>query len=359
MEQRRAQLRTILTQQHLDGLFLSSAANIRYLSGYQGEDAWLLILSNGGEALITDFRYQEQAQQECGNLPVLLHRRDGLSIAQIIAAQCEQAGAHRLAIESDFMTIGDYRQLEQNLGGITLCLSSGLTEKLRLIKDQDEVALIKAACRKTDRVFAQICAFIHPHCSEDEVAIELDRLIAQEDCRPAFATIVAAGINGSRPHHQAQRDKLLHSGELITMDFGCKYRGYCADMTRTVALGTINQQQRQIYQLVLDAQLAACAGLRPGLPLQQGDQIARNIITAAGFGENFGHSLGHGLGLDIHEAPTLSLHADGILEAGSVVTVEPGIYVPGLGGVRIEDTVLITPQGCQILFDAPKQLQIL
>ncbi len=356
MNQRQQQLQQLLIQQELDGILLTRLTNIRYLCGYTGEDAWLLLPAAGEGALLTDFRYQQQAAQQCGDLPVLLWQRAGLSPSQLIAKFCRERQMARLAIESGFMTVAFWQNLQEAAPELTLCPTEDLTQQLRLIKDSQEQSLIREACRRTDLVFAQICRELAPGLSEKQIAGKMLAMMDELDCEPAFPTIVAAGENGACPHHQPTAAKKLAPGELVTMDFGCKYQGYCSDITRTVALGAISSQLAELYQIVLTAQQAGLAAILPGRDCREADEAARQVIRQAGYDKYFGHAAGHGLGLDIHEGPTLSPASSGVLRPGCFVTMEPGIYVPGLGGVRIEDTVLVTESGSQPLFCSSKEL---
>lgn len=356
MLERRKKISNILSEQGVDALFVSCISNVHYLSGYTGDEAWLLQKADGEAVLITDFRYIEQAERECGDLPIRLHRRNGSTLEDIIDEYCRVWKVAKLGFESSFISFAEYHRLDKALDSVELVPTDGLTESLRRVKDVSEIVLLRQACRATDAVFAAVCEVIHPGMSEREAELELYRLIAEQGCTLSFPSIVASGINGSLPHAVPSAEKILQEGELVTMDFGCRYRGYCADITRTVCLGKADSRQKEIYDIVLAAQLRGLSAVEAGVAAKDADFAARSYIADQGYGDNFGHGLGHGVGLDIHEAPSLSPASADILVQGNFVTIEPGIYIPRFGGVRIEDTVMVTEQGCEIMFNSTKGL---
>lgn len=339
-----------------EGILIHKPSNALYLSGFAGEG--LLVIAQGLQAIVTDFRYVEQAQRQAPGWQV--HSVDK-SIKHIaLAARLLQAvQATRLYYEDDYVTVKDFRAFEDSFAGITYSPLELAPEQLRAIKDAHELALIKTACGISCQAFDYILGQIRPGMTEKEIQLSLDfKMLSLGADGLAFNTIAASGPNGSLPH-AVPGERKAQPGELITLDFGAKYRGYCADMTRTFALGEPGAELRHIYSTVLEAQLTCQEALAPGKDCRAIDQIAHDIIDREGYGQYFGHGLGHAVGIDIHEEPRLSQTASSTLEAGMVMTVEPGIYVPGLGGVRIENTCAITRTGAISLVTAPRELIIL
>lgn len=335
---------------------LHNPSNIFYLSGYTGEG--LLLVGPGLNAVITDFRYVEAAQKECPGFAV--HAiRSGVSHVQLARQLLDAAGLKDLFIEDNVITVRDMRQMEKDMPGVSFTPMDFRPEKLREVKDEDELRRIEQACDITCQAFEYICGFIAPGRTEREVQLALDYKMLQLGAQGvAFSTIVASGENGSLPH-AVPGDREIREGDMVTMDFGARFEGYDADMTRTVAVGQPDEKMRRIYEIVLHAQESAQAAIAPGVKCSDIDQIARDIITEAGYGECFGHSTGHGVGIDIHEEPRVSSRSEQVLTAGNIVTVEPGIYMPGLGGVRIENTYAVTETGVRALCGASKELRIL
>jgi len=342
----------LLAQHDLDALVLCARENLRYLSGFTGSDA-VLLLTAGSSLFLTDSRYTTQAREQVAAERVEEYRVQ----AEGVAAALRDAGVRRIGFESslaygkvnDLRTRGDstweWVPLREEL------------ETLRLIKSADEVAAIEAATRLNALAFADIQPLIQPGAVEREVALALEfalkRLGAEEK---AFDFIVASGPRGALPHGIAS-DRRLAEGELVTIDFGCRVDGYHADETVTVGLGRVSDELRRVFDTVLEAHDLALAAVAPGVPLVDIDRVAREYIAAAGFGEYFGHGLGHGVGLEVHEAPTVSSRSKAVVQEGMVFTVEPGIYLPGTGGVRIEDMVLATSAGARVLTRLPKQFR--
>lgn len=348
-------LRQSMAAEKLDAMFFVNRSNIRYLSGYAGDEAYLLI-SRDRQVLITDFRYQEQAEAECPDYQVVLHQNPTVPWHKLAGDICAEQGVRRLAFERDHITYAMYDELREAIGGIAeLVAMSGVAEALRYVKEEREISLMRQACAATDRVFAEICGSIKPGMTEKDLARELLYLIMKQGCEASFSSIVAAGPNGSLPHANPS-DRQIKEHEFITMDFGCAYAGYHADMTRTVIIGRPDAKQKEIYGIVLEAKQRAEKIIRAGLTGREVDAAARDYIAEKGYGENFGHGLGHGVGLDIHEGPRINQNCSQVLKSGCLVTVEPGIYLPGWGGLRIEDTVLVTESGHENLFTSEREL---
>ncbi len=339
-----------------EGILIHKPSNAFYLSGYTGEG--LLVIAQGLQAIITDFRYVEQAQKQAPGWQVNSIDKSVKHIS--LAAQLLKAlHAERLYYEDDHVTVKDFRSIQDAFAGISLCPLDLVPEKLRAVKDAHELDLIEKACVISCRAFDYILGQIKPGMTEKEIQLALDfKMLSLGADSLAFNTIVASGPNGSLPH-AVPGDRKVQQGDLITLDFGARYRGYCADMTRTFALGEPGEKLRHVYNTVYEAQLTCQDTLAPGKDCRAIDQIAHDIIDREGYGPYFGHGLGHALGIDIHEDPRLSQTAAATLEPGLVMTVEPGIYVPGLGGVRIENTCVITQTGARSLISAPRELIIL
>ena len=326
--------------------------NIRYLTGYTGEGS-LLILPDRA-VIITDFRYIEQAQRQspfCG-----VERTEGDRGANaIIAEALESAGIHDLPIEENIVTVSRLRAMEKALPGIHLTALPETVLEMRTVKDEGELDCIRKALAISCQAFDDLLGVIHAGMTEKRACAELNHFMNLRGSEGnAFDTIVASGVNGSLPH-AVPSDKVIEKGDLVTFDFGAKFGGYCADMTRTIAIGEISSELHAIYDAVLEAQLTSEAAVKPGAVCRDIDKIARDQLGAKYPGA-FGHSLGHGVGLFIHELPRLSFRSETILQKGHVVTVEPGVYVPGVGGCRIEDTVIVTEDGFENPVTTPKQL---
>ncbi|MFN3649348.1 MAG: M24 family metallopeptidase [Armatimonadota bacterium] len=354
MTPRLQRLRQVLAEKELRGALITDAGHVGYLSGFTGSTAALLVLPERA-VFITDSRYTAQAARECPGFE-LAQTSSGGTYQDAIAEKAKELGATELAIEGDLVTVSQLEKLKEKLEGVELKPVEGLVAELRRIKDAEELASIRVACGIVDRSFEFILGLLRPGVSEREIAIELEYFMKKSGSeKEAFDTIVASGHRSALPHGRAS-EKLLEAGDFITFDFGARVGGYHSDLTRTVVLGSATERQREVYGVVLEAQLAALDAIRAGAEGKAVDAVAREIIAGRGFGENFGHGLGHGLGRHVHDHPALSPLSTVTLEPGMVVTVEPGVYLDGWGGVRIEDDVVVTETGCEILTSAPKQL---
>lgn len=347
-------LRQILEKHQLDAVLIGSPESRFYLSGFTGTAGHLLI---GQEKayLITDFRYTEQAALEAPLFEVV--RFPG-SPQETAATLIQDLAWQKIGFEAQKMSFEEHKNFQQALQAKLTPLTEEISG-LRAIKDEEELKIMTAGAKKTDRAFKWILENIKAGMTEKEFSRELEIYLLKEGAsRPSFSFIVASGARGALPHGVAS-DKIMHKSDLVTIDFGAVFAGYSTDMTRTVALGEPDALLKEIYNVVLKAQEAACRAIRPGIKGREADSVARDIIASAGFGENFGHGLGHGVGLEVHEYPRLNTKSESVLEPGMVVTVEPGIYLPGLGGVRIEDMVLVRDEGAELLTKSPKELIIL
>lgn len=335
------------------GVLVHKPSNIFYLTGYTGEG--LLLLAGGEGYIVTDFRYTEQAGAQSPFCRVEeIGKKE--SHAQRVGALCGRLNVSSLRYEDDEVTVKGLAALKDAMPGVRFLPLDGAPEALRRIKDESELALIEQACDISCRAFDEILGFIKPGMTERQVQLKLDyAMLSLGADGLAFSTIVASGAHGSLPH-AVPGERVIEKGDMVTMDFGAKKGGYCADMTRTVAVGAPSAQMRDIYALVLRAQEEAQAALAPGRVCSEIDAITRDMIYAAGYEGRFGHGLGHAVGIDIHENPRLSVTCDDVLEVGHVITVEPGVYLPGVGGVRIENTCALTANGARTLVHAPKEL---
>jgi Xaa-Pro aminopeptidase len=347
-------LRSAMKKMDVDGVLITSTYNRRYLTNFTGS-AGLVLVSKNEAKFITDFRYVEQAAKQAQGFEIVKHLG---TIVEEASNQAKLMGIKRLGFEQDHLTFAVYKAYESAVEG-ELVPVSGLLEKLRLIKEPSEIKILKEAAKIADAAFAHIVEYIRPGLTELEVSNELEFFMRKQGATSSsFDTIVASGVRGALPHGVAS-SKVIESGDLITLDYGAYYNGYVSDITRTLAVGKPSDEMKKIYDIVLEAQLRGMAGIKPGMTGREADALTRNLITEKGYGEYFGHSTGHGIGLEVHEGPALSVKSDTVLEPGMAVTVEPGIYVPGLGGVRIEDDTIITIEGNESLTHSTKELIIL
>lgn len=353
---RLARLQHRLRRASIDAFLVARPENRRYLSGYTGGDhgidetsGVLLVPARGGLRLLTDFRYQLQARQEVPWAEVLLYRK---GLITLLAQLLPQLGVKRLAFESRYTLHATATKLAATLGkkGIEMVAAKPWIEEMRVVKSAAEIERIRQAVRLNEQVFFEIYSSIHSYQSEIEVALALETAMRRKGAAgPCFATIVASGDNGALPH-AVPSEAPLADGRPLTIDMGLLLNGYCSDMTRTfVPGGKIDERYRQLHRLVRRAQLAGMAAIRDGARCCDVDRAARGIIADAGYGDYFGHSLGHGVGLAVHEEPRLSSRNRAKLKAGMVVTVEPGIYIPGWGGIRLENMVVVGDHGCDNL----------
>ncbi|MDX8031569.1 Xaa-Pro peptidase family protein [Lentzea sp. BCCO 10_0856] len=350
---RRIALRQELQATNLDALLVTNLLNVRYLTGFTGSNAAVLIDVNGDDSSVfcTDGRYLTQSKKQVPDLERLIERPCDVALAK--------RAKGRLGFESHHVTVDGLEALTQ-VADAELTRASGLVEKLRLVKDEVEIEALRMACAAADRALAALIGHggLRAGRTEREVARELEsRMLDHGAEGPSFSSIVAFGANSAVPHHQPT-DATLHQGDLIKLDFGALVDGYHSDMTRTLVLGKPADWQRELYDLVARSQAAGRGALKPGVNVGDVDHASREVIEKAGHGSEFLHGLGHGVGLEIHEAPTLSKVGDGTLSAGMAVTVEPGVYLSGRGGVRIEDTLVVRDSGPELLTLTTKELVV-
>ncbi len=354
MHERLQHLREQLKKHSLEAILITHPANRFYLSGFDGSNGVLLIGQD--EALLfTDFRYLEQAEKQAPHFTLSPWKA---KLSEAVATHIAAAGWSALAFEEEQVTYALYRELREGLT-VDLLPQKGLVEELRAVKSEAEVEILRRGAAVMDEAFDYLCGLLKPGLTEQEAALELEFFLRRRgSTETLFNYIVASGERGSLPHGIAS-SKPMERGELVTVDFTGTFDAYATDMTRTVALGEPGPRAREVYEAVRLAQQKAREQIRPGMTGIEADALAREPIKEAGFGEYFGHGLGHGLGLEVHEAPTLSPRSETALLPGMVVTIEPGIYIPGWGGVRIEDMMLITTGGAEPLTRCARELVVI
>jgi Xaa-Pro aminopeptidase len=351
MRDRGDRLAGLLAERELDRILITDLTNVSYLTGFGGTNG-ACVCGEDVRFFYTDFRYTERAEEEVEGWEVVTVREDWL------AGLVEHLSG-RVGFEDDRMPVRTLKRLEEKLSaGAEPVPAGGTVERLRRVKDAGELAAIAAASKLADEIWAWSLERGLIGRTEREVAAAAEARIRELGAEPSFPTIVAAGPNGALPHAEPG-EREIGKGELVVFDMGAKLDGYCSDGTRTFATGEPGEEARAVYEVVREAQAAALDAVRAGAGGEAVDDVARRIIEAAGHGERFGHGLGHGVGMEVHEAPRLSHRSDDVLEAGEVVTVEPGIYLPGELGVRIEDLVVVGEDGHRNLSGLPKELQLI
>lgn len=343
-----------LISEDLEALLVTSPYNLRYVSGFTGSTG-LAVITKEKAFFVTDFRYTEQANEQAVGYQIIENKGP---IYDEVKKIVEKEKIKELGFEENYVTFSTYKTLEDKLE-CTLKPITQVIETLREVKSEEEIATIQKAIHITEQAFEHILSYIKEGMTEIQVANELDFFMREKGAAGvSFDTIVASGVRSAMPHGVASNKKIEH-GDLITIDFGCYYNGYVSDMTRTFALGDPGEQLKEIHQIVLDANLKVTEAAKAGVTGAELDAVARDYITEHGYGEAFGHSTGHGIGLEVHEGPGINYKNDKPLVSGNIITNEPGIYLPGVGGVRIEDDLLITEEGNKNLMSCSKELIIL
>lgn len=352
MNKRIEKLRSIMKEKDIEGLLISSTENRTYFSNFVGdEEAGYLLVTQDKEFILTDSRYTEQAKQQ-SDFEVVEYK---ISSVKTIKDLIEDFKIKRLGFEDHHLIYSKYNKIFEETRVQMIPLGERLFD-IRAVKDNIEISKIKRACELGDRAFSQMLNIIKPGMTEKELSFELEFFLKKNGAEAlSFDSVVATGARTSLPHARPTKAKINY-GDFVLLDFGCVIDGYCSDMTRTIVVGKASDEQKKIYNIVLEAQLKALNFISKGKRGNEVDKIARNFITEKGYGNNFGHALGHGVGLFIHEEPRLSETYNKELQSGMVVTVEPGIYISDFGGVRIEDMVVITEDGAENLMKSPKEL---
>ena len=347
-------IRAALRSESAVAALITNFTNVTYLTGFTGDDSYLLV-TRTNEILLSDPRYTTQLAEECPGLELII-RKPGVSMLDALEKVIRKAKVGTLLVEGGSMTLGVHQQLCSKLTKTKIHTSEGLVEKLRLIKDKSEIDQIRLAVALAEKAFGVIRASLRPDQTEKRVANEIEyqiRLFGGVGC--SFPPIVAVGPRSALPH-ATPTDQTISASDFVLVDWGAQGNLYVSDLTRVLVTGKISPKLERIYGVVLEAQRQAIAAIKPGVTMESVDSVARTIIDKFGYGKLFGHGLGHGIGLNVHEAPRLAVNQKEPLQAGMVVTVEPGIYVPGWGGVRIEDDVVVTKSGHEVLTNVAKEL---
>lgn len=347
-----------MKKRSLQAMFVMKLANVRYISRFTDEDSYLLITEKGNY-FITDGRYTEQAQNQCPNFKVFNWRDHGRSIGECVKYILDtyESGIKNIGFEENAVSFGMYDKIKKANEGIEMVSTGSLLDELRYVKDEDEIACARRAAQISDKAFMQIIDFVKPGMTENEVALQLEYYMRKEGAEGvAFDTILISGAKSSLLHGKPD-EKVIEEGDFLLMDYGALYKGYRSDMTRTIMIGEPDEKQREIYELVRKAEEEAVKTVKAGVQTNVPDKVAREITNK--YIEYYYPGIGHGVGLELHEEPFISINGNRAFEKNCVVTVEPGIYIPGWGGVRVEDTVIVTEDGCEILTHAPKELIII
>lgn len=347
-------LRAALESNRLDAFVTSFTPHLRYLTGFSGSNG-LAIVTHSRLYFLTDFRYKEQIRGEvkCSRSFItsgVLAEKGG---EKKLLRGCKQVG-----FEEEYLTFAHFQELKKSFTGVRFIPTKELVEDLASAKDRDEIAIIKKAAAITDTVYSELLDIIKPGVTELDLSAEISYLHKKHGAeKDSFEPIVVSGARGSLPHGRPSAKKIKR-GEMVTLDLGCVYQGYCSDLTRTISVGKPSVQARKVYGIVLEAQQRAIDAARSGISARSLDSVARGFIRSKGFGKYFGHGLGHGIGLQIHEYPRISTRSTNTLRPGNVITIEPGIYLPGKFGVRIEDDILVRNERCEMLTKSSKSLTV-
>ena len=347
-------VREKLKKEQLDAIVVTDSYNLRYLANFTGTTG-IAVISQDDAVFITDFRYTQQAAKQAVGYTI---RQNVQEIFAEVNDYLNELNLKRVGIEANQMNVATYLHIK-SLFSVEIVETRNFIEQLREVKEEEELDIIRQACDITDQAFEHILTFTRPGVREIEVANELERFLKSKGATAmSFDTIVASGVRSAMPHGVAS-EKIIEEGDMVTLDFGCYYKGYSSDMTRTIAVGQVNPKLKEIYEIVLEAHELVNQQAKAGMTGKEIDAIARDYIKARGYGEYFGHGLGHGLGLNVHELPGVNARSEQIVEENMVITNEPGIYIDGLGGVRIENDLIVKSNGVEIINRSPKHLIIL
>lgn len=346
-------VRKAMAERGIAAMLLSEIGGVQWASGFSGTAGWVLLTQDAG-VFVTDSRYTIQAGEEVSELPVATFASP-VEAASFLGEQAASLGIARLGFESDSVTVATFEKWRTAFVGVELVPVAEFIAPLRMVKTQSEIARIRHACAAADACFDNVRRMIQPGVREFDIGLDIEFFFRRQGLEVAFPVIAISGPNTARPHgHPGER--LLERGDFVTLDFGAGFEGYCSDITRTVVVVEASDRQREVYNQVLKAQLAALEAMRPGVLARDVDAIARRVLDEKDLAKHFGHGLGHGLGRLVHDAGRLSATSKDVLEPGQVWTVEPGVYIEGFGGVRIEDDVVVTEDGIEILTHSPKEL---
>src|SRR3989339_948422 len=341
-----------LKEDKVAAFLITNGINIRYITGFTGSES-ILLITQKDDYLFTDFRYLEQAKEDVPWIRIVERK---VSLIKTICRKLTRLNIKKLYVESLYLTFNQYNEIKNNVKGVYIIPTQGIIEKYRKRKTQEEIKKIQTAIDIAEKAYSNIRKKIKAGLTEKNLADILEFEIRKQGGeKSSFEIICAAGARASQPHAHATNRK-IQSNDAILIDWGVSFQFYNSDLTRISFIDRISPKFKKIYQIVLDAQCFAIDSVKPGRMAKDVDRVARDYITKKGFGKYFGHGLGHGVGLAVHECPTINARSKEILEAGMVFTIEPGVYIPGWGGIRIEDIVLVTPQGCAVLSHVPKRL---
>ena len=345
------QIKNLLNEKNIDAILITDPYNLRYYTGFRGGEG-IAVVTKNSNILITDSRYTEAAEKESDFEVREFNKKNPLK--ELISEIIRTDNVQKVGFEDLSISFDDYRRYNSYIDSM-IPLGDALILP-RQIKTPEEIEMLRMAEHIGDLAFEDVLKILKPGMTELEVAAELEYSMKKHGAEGlSFDTIAASGVNSSMPH-AIPSSKKIENGDFLTMDFGCKYNGYCSDMTRTVCIGKADEEQKKVYNIVLSAQLAVLEKLKPGMTCKEVDSIARDYIATEGYGDYFGHGLGHGVGLYIHESPAFNTRDESIVKPNMIETDEPGIYLPGRFGVRIEDMILITEDGCESLAKSPKEL---
>lgn len=347
-------IKKFIEELNLDAVYVTHIPNIRYISGFSGSSAYVII-TRSKNIFITDFRYKEQSHLQVKDFEIIVKAASAEEVRNVF----ENEGLKNIGFESNHITVHQFDDLKSSSKETKFTALGDRIERLTMIKTQDEIAKIQKAVDISDMVFTKLLEIIKPGIKEMDVSAEISYWHKKFGaCKDSFDPIVASGWRGSLPHGMAS-EKIIENGEMVTLDFGCVYDGFCSDITRTISIGKPSGEMKKVYDVVCRSQQMAIDAAKAGMTTKELDQVARKYINECGYEGKFGHGLGHGLGIEVHEMPGVSQKTDIILQKDSVVTIEPGIYLDGIGGVRIEDDILISEKGCYVFNKAPKELIVL
>ena len=335
---------------------VTDMVNIRYLTGFAGSYA-CLIIGRDRSYFISDSRYEEYARSILPkSVDFVLQKIDFLDSLKDVL---KKAGAKELFLEEHSTPLSVYRNMQSQIKKVKLTPGGDEVNMVRMIKDEDEIGILRQAAKITDACVEHLRKIIRPGDGEWDISVEIEHFYRRHGCRKSsFDCIIASGAGSSMPHYSTSMEKKVRQGDVILIDMGCEYQGYNSDLTRTMFINSVDPALERVYRVVQEAQEAAVQAVRPGITTGKLDAVARDIITDAGYGERFGHSLGHGIGMEVHELPAIK-KGDLKLKKNMVLTIEPGIYIPGTGGVRIEDMVVVTAKGCDVLTKSPKDIIVI
>jgi len=345
-----------LTELGETAALLTNMDNVRWLTGFTGSSGYVLTNLESG-VFITDSRYTQQAEEQVPDLDVVIYFSPQ-TMAQAAAEHAKRLGIGSLAFESEHVSVASFKNYEKEFGDIRLNPVEGLAGPLRMLKTADEVKKIKDACALADACYEHVLRMVQVGVAEYDIALDIEFYFRRNKAELAFSPIVVSGERSARPHGTPS-EKKLEKGDFVTMDFGAKVNGYCSDLTRTVVVGEASDRHREVYSAVLESQIAAIKTIKPGMKAREVDAVSRDLLASHDLADYFGHGLGHGLGSVVHDVGRMGPTSTDKVEVGQVWTIEPGVYIPDFGGVRIEDDVVVTESGCDVLTHSPKALQIL